>query len=178
MQSAKVQPLLNSTIGEFEEDVSFSLEGIMEEVCSRKEDRSSMLVEDPGSDYGNKFRRSKEEYVTWMKHKTKQAGISIVNLMEKTKNSPGLNVVRFQLIKSSTSTTANYRAACRARFANEFYAKMCIVVEEADETQFWLEILNESDIKVDKAIIQNHHAEWTEIVKIVTSAKAAAKKRR
>ena len=55
---------------------------------------------------------------------------------------------------------------------------MCIVVEEADETQFWLEILNESHIKVDKSAIKKHHIEWTEIVKIVTSAKAAARKKR
>jgi four helix bundle protein len=174
-----MQSLLSSIIGEFEEDDSFSIEAIMEEVCSAKEGSgTSMLVEDPGSEYGNRSQRSKEDYVTWMKQKTKHAAISIVNLMEKTASSPGLNVVRFQLIKSSTSTAANYRAACRARSANEFYAKMCIVVEEADETQFWLEILNESDIKVEKGTIQKHPIEWTEIVKIVTSAKAAARKKR
>jgi four helix bundle protein len=49
---------------------------------------------------------------------------------------------------SGTSVAANYRAACRARSKVEFIAKMGIVVEEADETVFWLELL------VDAQIIQ------------------------
>ncbi|MEO0731384.1 MAG: four helix bundle protein [Bacteroidota bacterium] len=114
---------------------------------------------------------NKDEYVTWLKAKTKQAALTVINLMEKTKSSPGINVVRYQLIKSATSTAANYRAACRARSKREFYAKICIVVEEADETQFWLEVLRDSDLRVDKERINEQYEEWTEIVRIVTSAK-------
>jgi four helix bundle protein len=46
-----------------------------------------------------------------------------------------------QLIRSSSSVAANYRAATRARSDSEFFAKVCIVTEEADETLFWLEYL-------------------------------------
>ena len=46
-----------------------------------------------------------------------------------------------QLIRSSSSVAANYRAATRSRSDAEFYAKMSIVVEESDETLFWLEYL-------------------------------------
>ena len=46
-----------------------------------------------------------------------------------------------QLIRSSTSVAANYRAATRSRSDREFYAKICIVTEEADESLFWLECL-------------------------------------
>ena len=49
-----------------------------------------------------------------------------------------------QLLRSATSVAANYRAACRARSSAEFHAKLSIVVEEADETVFWLELLSES----------------------------------
>ncbi|WP_443634953.1 four helix bundle protein [Candidatus Marifrigoribacter sp. Uisw_064] len=52
------------------------------------------------------------------------------------KNSKASSVVSYQLIKSVTSTAANYRAACRARSKKEFFSKICIVVEEADETEF------------------------------------------
>ncbi len=50
-----------------------------------------------------------------------------------------------QLLRSATSVAANYRAACRARSAAEFHAKLSICVEEADETLFWLELLTESE---------------------------------
>jgi len=46
-----------------------------------------------------------------------------------------------QLIRSASSVAANYRAATRARSDSEFFAKICIVTEEADETLFWLEYL-------------------------------------
>jgi four helix bundle protein len=59
-----------------------------------------------------------------------------------------------QIIRSSSSVAANYRSATRGRSDSEFYSKLCIVVEECDETQFWLDylvrikILNESETKV------------------------------
>jgi four helix bundle protein len=49
-------------------------------------------------------------------------------------------------VRSGTSVAANYRAACRARSTADFIAKMGIVEEEADETLFWLELLEESEL--------------------------------
>jgi four helix bundle protein len=54
--------------------------------------------------------------------------------------------VRGQLFRSATSIAANYHAACRARSHRDFVAKIGIVVEEADETVFWLVFLNRADI--------------------------------
>jgi four helix bundle protein len=51
-----------------------------------------------------------------------------------------------QLLRSSTSIGANYRAACRGRSRAEFAAKLGIVLEEADETVFWLELIQEGNI--------------------------------
>ncbi|WP_273444095.1 four helix bundle protein [Neolewinella agarilytica] len=151
-------------------DPDFSIENfVFEELPVDKND--TQLLADPQSEYGKSTKKSKEEFVTWLKARTKKAAIEIINLMENTGNSPGLNVVRYQLIKSSTSSAANYRAACRARSVKEFYAKMCIVVEETDETVFWLEILNDSKIKVDKSTISKLQKEWTEILKIMAKAK-------
>ena len=46
-----------------------------------------------------------------------------------------------QLIDSATSVAANYRATCRSRSHNEFIAKLGVVIEEADESELWLDIL-------------------------------------
>ncbi len=51
-----------------------------------------------------------------------------------------------QLFRSGTSVAANYRAACRGRSKAEFISKLGIVVEEADETLFWLELMKEMKI--------------------------------
>jgi len=51
-----------------------------------------------------------------------------------------------QLLRSGTSVGANYRAACRARSRAEFVAKLGIVLEESDETVFWLELLVEAGV--------------------------------
>src|SRR3979490_1944478 len=65
-----------------------------------------------------------------------------------------------QLLRSGTSVGANYRAACRARSRAEFIAKLGIVLEEADETVFWLELLHEGGIvkheKLDALVTEAH----------------------
>ena len=66
--------------------------------------------------------------------------ISFVELMPERKAS---SVVSFQLLKSATSVGANYRAAKRARSNKEFISKINIVLEEVDETLYWLEIIKE-----------------------------------
>ncbi|MBH0202313.1 MAG: four helix bundle protein [Nitrospira sp.] len=58
-----------------------------------------------------------------------------------------------QIVRSGTSVAANYRAVCRARSRAEFIAKLGTVVEEADETVFWLELLIESGLAQGDRII-------------------------
>jgi len=55
-------------------------------------------------------------------------------------------VIGDQVLRSGTSVGANYRAACRARSQAEFISRMHIVLEEADETQYWMELLVESNL--------------------------------
>ena len=88
-----------------------------------------------------------------LKGRTKMFSIMVINLAEKMPNTISTRVVLNQIVKSATSVGANYRSVCRARSDREFVAKMNIVLEEADETLFWLEIiidnewLNKSDIE-------------------------------
>ena len=81
------------------------------------------------------------------------------------------SVITYQLVKAATSTGANYRAACRARSKAEFFGKICIVVEEADETEYWLEIIDEAKLSKDKVELARLTIEANEITRIMTAAK-------
>ena len=65
---------------------------------------------------------------------------------------------------------ANYRAACRARSKAEFFSKLCIVVEEADETVFWLDVVKETGINESEQL-KILTQESFEILKIVAKAR-------
>src|SRR5256885_514374 len=73
--------------------------------------------------------------------RTKQFALAVVSLVEDLPVGRTADVVGKQLLRAATSVAANYRAACRARSRREFIAKMGIVEEEADESQFWIDIL-------------------------------------
>ncbi len=88
-----------------------------------------------------------------LRERTFRLAVDVVNLMNRLKPEPALKVCQYQLIKSATSVGANYRAVCRARSDREFFAKLSIVVEEADETVFWLEVLLAAEVTIDKAIV-------------------------
>ncbi len=76
-----------------------------------------------------------------LKLRTKNFSILIINLVEKLPNTIARKTIANQIIRSGTSVGANYRAVCRARSDKEFISKMNIVLEEADETMFWLELI-------------------------------------
>jgi len=77
---------------------------------------------------------------------TKQFALRLVRLYRALPSREEARIIGRQLLRSGTSVGANYRAACRARSRAEFVAKLGIVLEEADETVFWLELLQESEI--------------------------------
>jgi four helix bundle protein len=79
-----------------------------------------------------------------LKERTKQFAIRIVAVSRSLPRSREADVVAKQLLRSGTAVAANYRAVCRARSKAEFISKMSIVVEEADEAVFWLELLGDT----------------------------------
>jgi four helix bundle protein len=81
-----------------------------------------------------------------LKQRTKLFAIRIVKLFSSLPHTPDAQTLGKQVLRSGTSVAANYRAVCRARSKAEFISKMGIVLEEADETVFWLELLNETDV--------------------------------
>ena len=70
--------------------------------------------------------------------------MEVIRLFRSLPKGEDVRVIARQLLRSGTSVAANYRATCRARSRAEFVAKIGTVVEEADESAFWLELLVES----------------------------------
>jgi four helix bundle protein len=86
------------------------------------------------------------------------------------KKNEELRVIGKQLLRSGTSVAANFRAYTRGRSKAERFAKICIVVEEADETLFWLELLEEASL-IDLSIFASLKQEALELLKIFSSTK-------
>ena len=78
--------------------------------------------------------------------RTKQFAVRIVRLFQALPATDEARTLGKQLLRSGTSVAANYRAVCRARSKAEFLAKLGIVVEEIDETVFWLELFTETGV--------------------------------
>ena len=84
-------------------------------------------------------------------------------------------MIRRQLLRSATSVGANYRAACHAQSRAAFLSKMAIVEEEADESQFWLEMLQELSIGSEPRL-RRLHQEARELTSIVVASIKTARK--
>lgn len=117
----------------------------------------------------------KAEFIEKFKARTKQLSIEVIKFYDQLQKTDSIRIIGKQLIRSVTSTAANYRAACIARSQAEFFAKMSIVTEEADETIYWLEVLRDTDL-ANKEIVDPLIQEATEISKVVSRARKNAKR--
>jgi four helix bundle protein len=81
-----------------------------------------------------------------------------------------------QLIRCSTSVAANYAAACRAKSRRDFVSKIGIVLEESDESLFWLDFAQELGL-IDKDRSTSAIAEARELVAIFTATRSTARRR-
>jgi four helix bundle protein len=117
-----------------------------------------------------KLKMRQEDFYKQFRNRTKANSVKTINIVSKIKYSDESSVIKKQLVKCVTSVASNYRAVCRARSENEKFAKLCIVVEEADETLFWLEILVECEI-IPKETIDEVYNEGLEILKVMSSYK-------
>ncbi len=122
-------------------------------------------------------RLSNFDFSVQFKGRTKAYSLRIIKLFQSLPMSTDAQILGKQLLRSATSVAANYRAACRGRSNAKFISKIGIALEEADESLFWLELLEES------GIIQAHRLtdikkESDEITAILTSIKSSYLKRR
>ena len=103
------------------------------------------------------------------KARTKKLAVAIIKRMDKLPNSRAADVIARQIIRSGTSIGANYRAACRAKSTADMINKLKIVEEEADETEYWLEILAETGI-TSKEQVADIHKETDEILAMTVAS--------
>lgn len=100
--------------------------------------------------------------------KSKAFAIRIVKLSKYLSDNKKEHVLSKQILKSGTSIGANVKEAIRGQSKADFYAKMNIALKEASETEYWLEILNETDY-IDKGLFESIYSDCTELIKILMS---------
>ncbi len=111
---------------------------------------------------------SNGKFAQELERRTRQFAAMIIRLSALLPSSPEAKVLRNQITKSGTSIGANYREANRARSRAEFTNRIKICESEASETQYWLEVIRETDSLPEKdtaAIWQ----ECTELLALFTS---------
>ena len=110
-----------------------------------------------------------------LKARTKAFALDTLRMAEALPRTRAGDVIGRQLLRAGTSVAANYRSACRARSRREFIA---IVLEEADESEFWLEIIGDSGLLGAERVC-SLRSEAGELVAIaVASIKTARGERR
>ena len=108
-----------------------------------------------------------------LKERCKALALRVMSLINHLPKSVQGRVISGQIMRSASSVAANYRAACRARSKPEFVAKLSIVVEEADETVLWLELIKDSQfLPADR--IKDLLAEANEITAIMVASRKTA----
>jgi four helix bundle protein len=108
-----------------------------------------------------------------LKARTKEFALRVIRLVDALPTSVKGRAIANQIMRSSTSVAANYRAACRARSRAEFIAKIGVVEEEADETAFWLELIIDSKIR-SKTQLEPLLKEAGELVAIMAASRKSA----
>ena len=112
----------------------------------------------------------KIEFVQQMQERTKDFVLRSIRLFRSLPKTEEARIIGKQFLRSSTSVGSNYRAVCRARSQAEYFAKLSIVVEETDESLFWLEVLIEAEI-MPEAKLSNLMSEASELLAIFSTAR-------
>jgi four helix bundle protein len=104
-----------------------------------------------------------------LKNRTKTFALNVFKFLMELDKSKAVDVVSYQLFKSSSSVAANYRAVCRGKSNADFLNKLKIVDEEADESLFWLEFIKGLKIECDKVELEKLIKEADELVAIFSA---------
>jgi four helix bundle protein len=111
-----------------------------------------------------------------LQHRTRQFALRILKLVDALPNTAAGRAISSQLVRSAMSVGANYRAACRSRSRVEFAAKLGTVLEEADESFYWLEMIRDAKM-LPESRISLLLREADELTAIVAAGRKSATKR-
>ncbi len=109
-----------------------------------------------------------------LKSRVKSIALRVIRLVQSLPKNITGEIIGRQLIRSATSVAANYYSACKARSKADFLNKLGIVEEEADETQFWIELIIESGLMSENRL-QDLLKEFKEITAIMASSRITVK---
>lgn len=110
-----------------------------------------------------------------LKSRTKAFAHRCVKLAVSLTNNDLGNHIKKQLVRCSTSVAANYRATCHGRTRAAFIHKIGIVIEEADESEFWLEFIIDENLK-PKSLVEPLQIEAHELASIFVKTRITAQK--
>jgi len=116
-----------------------------------------------------------EHPATDLKERTKRFALRVIRVVRSLPPGTEGRVIGHQLLRSGMSVAANYRAVCRARSRPEFLAKLAIVIEEADESAFWLELLADAGL-IPGPKLKDLQSEANQLVAIFNASRTTAKK--
>lgn len=108
-----------------------------------------------------------------LKQRTKQFALRVIKLVGALPDDSVGRPIGNQLIRSGTTIGPNYRAACRGRSKAEFVAKLGIVVEEADKSGYWLELIVEGELFA-KRLVEPLLKEANELTAIMVASRKSA----
>lgn len=109
------------------------------------------------------------EKIEAFKKRTKAMALRIIKMYQQLPKTGEAQVIGKQVLRSGTSVAANYRAVARNKSEADKIHKLGTVVEEADETMFWLELIVEAEI-VSHAKLKDLMQECGEILKIASTS--------
>ena len=110
-----------------------------------------------------------------MKKRHKAFAIRIVRMVDAMPNTIASSAIARQVIRSGTSPSANYRAACLAKSDKDFINKLKMVEEELDETLHWLDLIVDCQILPEERMKEIIH-ECSELLSITVAAIVSMKK--
>jgi four helix bundle protein len=115
------------------------------------------------------------EFAKKMQQRTMDFAVQAVRFFTKLPKTDEARIPGRQFLRAGTSVGANYRAVCRAKSDAEFISKMGTVVEEADESAFWLELMENAAV-CNSASVEPLKTEANELLRIFSTSLSTAKR--
>jgi four helix bundle protein len=109
-----------------------------------------------------------------LRARTRAYALRVIKLVQSLPKDYVSDVLGKQLLRSATSVGANYRAAYRAQSKKMFIAKLSIVVEEADECVYWLELIRDAEL-IKPELLVGLQDEAVQIMKIMAASRKTAR---
>lgn len=136
--------------------------------------RGEMVSNEIETNFINLIFNIMENFNEHFRQRTLQFALDIIIMSKKIPVTEEGQIIKNQIIRCATSVGANFRAVTRARSKREYYSKMCIVVEEADETIFWLELIEKAKL-ISNLKNSNLFIEANELLSVFSKSKKTAK---